>query len=1090
MVVQEEKRMEQVPQLICDSAEPEPILTIVETPATSALDLGVKGHSIEGSVEITPKNIGATETAVCAPCSSSSTSSSATTVPVSTTSESAPSRPKKPRGLELPSAPTLPPGLSLDKVNAAVNSLLAPGSGTNTLTPTVITSHALTPVLLTPSPLPSTIHFWSTLSPIAPRSPAKLSFQFPTNGSNQIHIPALSVDGLSTPVPRPLLCSIRDLIGLLPRGLLSYWLLRKPERGQAGGVQKEMLRIKRRKRTVPNFQRPGPGDSQSLPATDACFKVTRTSQFRRTAGAPKRGEKTRAARVLHSPSEVHTSGFSVSSLLPKCMMGSEVLLMLLSLVMSSVCSPVDMASSGGAVLCPLQCVCETRPWYTPQSVFHQANTVDCNELHLQRVPANVSTDTQVLLLQSNNISSISFELQSLTNLTELDLSQNHIKQVSSLELSSQTRLVTLYLEENRIEVLPDFCLRNLSSLEELYINHNQIRTIETWAFSGLTSLLRLHLNSNRLESIDSRWFDSLPALEILMLGENPVMVLKEGSFQSLPRLHSLVLASMGLQSVSPKAFAGLDCLESLSFYDNKLRSVPRDALKVLPNLKFLDLNRNPISRIKQGDFQDLLHLQEISVNNMELLQMVEPKSFQNLPELIKVEMCNNIHLSHLHPHTFSDVPWLRSLMVHSSSLSFLSPLLLSSLPSLKELSVHSNPLRCDCLQTWAAHLGNSSHLTLLEPTLTVCHAPLHLIGQQLQRCCLPQISSNVFPSVMNVSEGQPITIECWADADPAPQFYWVTPTGDKVSSEAIAAPIMSQKEPEGRGLSTMQRKHRVQEPGALVIDHAEASDTGTYTCVAWNAEGADTKSLSVFVELQNPERTTSSESSLEQSWLGSNSSNSLASLVVLAKVVHSQSVVLEWKLHPTKNKQDQNQEQDPPGTLPQFTAATVHIHNPHISYTAKVPADVQEYNLTHLLPSTLYHICLTISSAPSHSLSHAPSHTSCLNVTTKDSAFSVELVTSRHGGVAVAAILGSMFALCIMALLLFYMGRRRVVNLPQSHAHSLKKYMQHTTSIPLNELYPPLIMLWESEAEKDKEEKEEEHREEGHIDTSKTTYMW
>ncbi|KAF7695689.1 ETS domain-containing protein Elk-1 [Silurus meridionalis] len=112
-----------------------------------------------------------------------------------------PPKSKKPRVLELPSSPVaLPPGLSLDKVSAAVNSLLASASTTNTLTPTVITSHALTPVLLTPSPLPSTIHFWSTLSPIAPRSPAKLSFQFPTNGSNQIHIPALSVDGLSTPV--------------------------------------------------------------------------------------------------------------------------------------------------------------------------------------------------------------------------------------------------------------------------------------------------------------------------------------------------------------------------------------------------------------------------------------------------------------------------------------------------------------------------------------------------------------------------------------------------------------------------------------------------------------------------------------------------------------------------------------------------------------------------------------------------------------------------------------------------------------------------------------------------------------------------
>ncbi|KAK6467223.1 ETS domain-containing protein Elk-1 [Huso huso] len=112
-----------------------------------------------------------------------------------------PPKAKKPKGLELPSSPTLLPcGLTQDKVNAAVNSLLAAGSAANTLTPTVITSHALTPVLLTPSPLPSAIHFWSTLSPIAPRSPAKLSFQFPTNGSNQVQIPTLSVDGLSTPV--------------------------------------------------------------------------------------------------------------------------------------------------------------------------------------------------------------------------------------------------------------------------------------------------------------------------------------------------------------------------------------------------------------------------------------------------------------------------------------------------------------------------------------------------------------------------------------------------------------------------------------------------------------------------------------------------------------------------------------------------------------------------------------------------------------------------------------------------------------------------------------------------------------------------
>nr|XP_060618766.1 ETS domain-containing protein Elk-1 isoform X1 [Anolis sagrei ordinatus] len=116
--------------------------------------------------------------------------------PVATSLEGQPQKGKKPKVLELPSLPTP------EKVNAAVNSLLAPGgTGSSTLTPTtVISTHALTPVLLTPSSLPPTIHFWSTLSPIAPRSPAKLSFQFPSNSSSQIHIPTLSVDGLSTPV--------------------------------------------------------------------------------------------------------------------------------------------------------------------------------------------------------------------------------------------------------------------------------------------------------------------------------------------------------------------------------------------------------------------------------------------------------------------------------------------------------------------------------------------------------------------------------------------------------------------------------------------------------------------------------------------------------------------------------------------------------------------------------------------------------------------------------------------------------------------------------------------------------------------------
>uniref|UniRef100_A0A087X8M9 ETS transcription factor ELK1 n=1 Tax=Poecilia formosa TaxID=48698 RepID=A0A087X8M9_POEFO len=163
MVTLQRKQADQVPQLVCGPAEPEPPVTIVESPPPPELD--AQQEVEEGRAKDSP----AEPSVAMVTCSSSS---SASTSP----SGAGPPKPKKPRILELPSSPSLPPGLSLDKVNAAVNSLLAPGAA-NTLTPTVITSHALTPVLLTPSALPSTIHFWSTLSPIAPRSPAKLSFQ-------------------------------------------------------------------------------------------------------------------------------------------------------------------------------------------------------------------------------------------------------------------------------------------------------------------------------------------------------------------------------------------------------------------------------------------------------------------------------------------------------------------------------------------------------------------------------------------------------------------------------------------------------------------------------------------------------------------------------------------------------------------------------------------------------------------------------------------------------------------------------------------------------------------------------------------------
>ncbi|KAK1901577.1 Leucine-rich repeat neuronal protein 1 [Dissostichus eleginoides] len=173
--------------------------------------------------------------------------------------------------------------------------------------------------------------------------------------------------------------------------------------------------------------------------------------------------------------------------------------------------------------CPQLCVCEIRPWFTPQSTYREAITVDCNDLRLTRIPANLSSDTQVILLQSNYIGRTNDELEQLYNLTELDLSQNNFSNIRDVGLNNMSQLTTLHLEENQITEMPDYSLQDLSNLQELYINHNQINTISANALFGLHNLLRLHLNSNKLTTINGQWFESTPNLEILMIGENPVV---------------------------------------------------------------------------------------------------------------------------------------------------------------------------------------------------------------------------------------------------------------------------------------------------------------------------------------------------------------------------------------------------------------------------------------------------------------------------------------------------------------------------------------------------------------------------------------
>ncbi|XP_023282671.1 leucine-rich repeat neuronal protein 3-like [Seriola lalandi dorsalis] len=595
-------------------------------------------------------------------------------------------------------------------------------------------------------------------------------------------------------------------------------------------------------------------------------------------------------------------------------------------------------ASEGAAHCPALCRCEIRPWFSPSSTYTEAATVDCNDLGLSALPERLPSETQVLLLQTNNIVNVEKTLDYLANITEIDLSQNNISSVSDVCLGSLPQLLSLHMEENWIQELSDGCIASLPNLQEFYINHNLIFSIGAGAFQGLGRLLRLHLNSNRLTSVNSQWFQQLPNLEILMLGENPILELSDMNFKPLANLRSLVLARMNLTEIPDNTLVGLESLESISFFDNLFNRVPRAALTRVQNLKFLDLNKNPIERIQRGDFMDMMHLKELGINSMPELISIDSFALNNLPELTKIEATNNPRLSYIHPRAFHKLPRLETLMLNSNALSALHHSTVESLPNLREVSLHSNPIRCDCVIRWVNM--NRTAVRFMEPDSLFCVEPPEYQGRHVRQVhfremteiCLPLISPASLPERVEVGKGSSVSLHCRAFGEPEPEIYWVTPSGDRVLPGSVSD------------------KFYMHHEGTFDIYDASEQEAGSYTCVAHNLVGADLKSVTVAVD-------------------GYLAQPSNQPLHVYITSVQAHSVMVSWE--------------STGGLVSQLNWSILAEGSSLLMpFRARLPADVREFHIKQLIPYTHYQVCVEVAVAapwPGYSRD-------CVNVTTKEAA--------------------------------------------------------------------------------------------------------
>ncbi|XP_074554947.1 ETS domain-containing protein Elk-3 [Halichoeres trimaculatus] len=108
-----------------------------------------------------------------------------------------PLRSRKPKGLEISTSSLLLTGSDLVSI-----ALKSPALPSGSMTPAFLTAQTPSGLLLSPSHLLSNIHFWSSLSPVGPLSPAQLQshaplFQFPSLMNGPIPVPLPSMDASS-----------------------------------------------------------------------------------------------------------------------------------------------------------------------------------------------------------------------------------------------------------------------------------------------------------------------------------------------------------------------------------------------------------------------------------------------------------------------------------------------------------------------------------------------------------------------------------------------------------------------------------------------------------------------------------------------------------------------------------------------------------------------------------------------------------------------------------------------------------------------------------------------------------------------------
>lgn len=231
--------------------------------------------------------------------------------------------------------------------------------------------------------------------------------------------------------------------------------------------------------------------------------------------------------------------------------------------------------------------------------------LNLSEQQLTEIPEIVSklTNLQELNLSENHISNLN-GFENLNNLQTLNIGMNDFK-TFPIEITKYKNLKILHLWWNDIKTIPDEFFSNNTQIEEL-----DMTSMFEFDFKSnldkvhsFKNLKRLNLGNNQIPHLTIQ-FDKLEKLEVFGYIRQDSINLKELCFKltNCKKLKTLHFSVNNIKTL-PNEILLLESLEELNLFQNKIKVLPSDIVK-MKNLKEITLIDNPIDEFRIKDIEN------------------------------------------------------------------------------------------------------------------------------------------------------------------------------------------------------------------------------------------------------------------------------------------------------------------------------------------------------------------------------------------------------------------------------------------------------------------------------------------------------